>query len=404
MHVLFVHKNFPAQFGHVASALIEKLGWECSFVSELPDAMIGKIRRVQYKVKSGATKASHYCSRTFENATWHSHAVYEAMKAHPEIKPDLVVGHSGFGSTLYLRDLYPAPIINYFEYYYRAKGSDMDFRPEFPATEMNILRARSRNAMLLLDLNNCDRGYSPTAWQRSLFPREYQDKMETIHDGIDVSFWYRNKAAPRKWGDHTFDANTRIVTYVSRGFESMRGFDIFMKVADIICKKMKNVVFLCVGSDTVHYGGDMAVIQAKTYKEHVLSQGKYDLDRFIFTGRVPPDKLRDVFSISDLHIYLTVPFVLSWSMLDAMACGCTVLSSDVGPVREFIQHDQNGLMAGFYEIDKLADLALKVLADPEAHRRMGEAATRMIHEGYSLEAVFPRVQSFYESTVQGQSR
>ena len=128
------------------------------------------IQRIQYKIAGGATKQTHYCSRTFENAVWHSHAVYEAMKQRPDIKPDLVVGHSGFGSTLWLADLYDCPMINYFEYYYRSKGSDLDFRPDFPVKELDILRSRTRNAMILSDLQNCRHGYCPTAYQKSLFP------------------------------------------------------------------------------------------------------------------------------------------------------------------------------------------------------------------------------------------
>src|SRR5262249_4130091 len=156
-------------------------------------------------------------------------------------KPDLVVGHSGFGSTLFLADLYDAPIINYFEYYYHGRNSDMDFRPEFPVHELDVLRARTRNAMILLDLQTCAAGYSPTAWQRSLFPAEFQYKIETIFDGIDREFWYR-RAVPRRIGDRTIPTDTRIVTYVSRGFESMRGFDIFMRVAKRICDARRDVV------------------------------------------------------------------------------------------------------------------------------------------------------------------
>src|SRR5581483_6918775 len=134
------------------------------------------IERIQYQTKGGATKATHYCSRTFENAVWHTHAVYEALKARPDIQPDLVVGHSGFGSTLFLRELYNCPIVNYFEYFYRVAGSDMGFRPDFPSIEIDRLRAKARNAMIMLDLDNCDAGYSPTRWQRDRFPRLYHDK------------------------------------------------------------------------------------------------------------------------------------------------------------------------------------------------------------------------------------
>jgi glycosyltransferase involved in cell wall biosynthesis len=399
MHVLFVHKNFPAQFGHIASYLIKNHGFQCSFCSELPSGIVDGIERVQYKLDGGATKSTHYCSRTFENAVWHSSAVYEAMKARPDIKPDLVVGHSGFGSTLWLADLYDAPIINYFEYYYRSKGSDLDFRPDFPVKPLDVLRSRSRNAMILLDAQTCTRGYTPTGFQRSLFPVEYQPKLDTIFDGIDTTIWKRNPNVVREIQGRQISPDTKIVTYVSRGFESMRGFDVFMKVAKKICDARKDVVFLCVGSDRVCYGGDLNRIQEQTYREHILKQDNYDLSRFIFTGRVEPHELVDVFSLSDLHIYLTVPFVLSWSLMNSLACGCTVLGSATAPVMEMIKHGENGYVAEFFDVDGLTDLALEVLDDPEKYRKFGQAGAAMIQESYSLEKTLPRMLKLYEDTL-----
>ncbi len=401
MHILFVHKNFPAQFGHIASHLVRTKGYRCTFLSELPDADVNGVRRVQYKVRSGATEATHYCSRTFENATWHAHAVYETCKARPDLQPDLIVGHSGFGSTAFLADLYDAPIINYFEYFYRSRGADLDFRTEFPTDELTILRSRTRNAMILVDLQTCTRGYCPTNWQRSLFPEEYQPKLSTIFDGIDTSVWSRREGVPRRVGDREIPAGTKIVTYVSRGFESMRGFDIFMRVAKRICDARQDVVFVCVGSDRVCYGGDLNHIEQQSFRQHVLSQDSYDLDRFLFTGRVEPDQLIDIFSLSDLHIYLTVPFVLSWSMMNALSCGCTVLGSDTPPVREMIRHGETGLLGGFYDVDRLTELALEVLDDPPAFRHLGDAGASLIRERYSLDLCLQQMLQLYESTLNG---
>jgi len=402
MHVLFVHKNFPAQFGHIASYLIRDHGFRCSFVCELPPGNFEGIDRIQYKTKGGATRSTHYCSRTFENCAWHSHAVYEAMQARPDVKPDLIVGHSGFGSTLWLADLYPdTPIINYFEYYYRSKDSDLDFRPDFPVKPLDVLRSRTRNSMILLDLQTCSQAYAPTQYQKSLFPEEYQPKIEPIFDGVDTNIWTRRENVPRTVSGLEIPAGKKIVTYVSRGFESMRGFDVFMKVAKKICDARDDVVFLCVGSDRVCYGGDLNRIDDDSYRAHVLKQDNYDLDRFLFTGRVEPNELVNVFSLSDLHIYLTVPFVLSWSMMNALSCGCTVLGSATPPVKEMIQHGENGLMADFFDVDGLTELALKVLDDPEAHRYMGEAGAKMIRESYSLEKNLPKMLELYERTLNG---
>ena len=399
MHVLFVHKNFPAQFGHIASYLVEQEGFQCTFVSELSPATVGGVRRIQYSTRGGATRSTHYCSRTFENCIWHSHGVYEALKRHPEIKPDLIVGHSGFGSTLFLSEMVSCPTINYFEYYYHAHDSDMDFRPEFPTSELDLLRARARNAMILLDLQNCAAGYSPTHWQRSLFPSEYQYKIQTIFDGVDRKFWYR-RPGPRRIGDRTIGPDTRIVTYVSRGFESMRGFDIFMKVAKRICDTRKDVLFAVVGSDRVCYGGDLKHVNAESFRAHVLAQDDYELDRFVFTGQIPATQLVSILSLSDLHIYLTVPFVLSWSLMNALACGCTVLASDTAPVQEMIQQQRNGLLAGFSDVDRLSTLALEVLDDPDQFRFLGEAGVRMIDEKYSLQKKLPEMLELYRNTVE----
>ena len=164
------------------------------------------------------------------------------------------------------------------------------------------------------------------------------------------------------------------MTYVSRGFESMRGFDIFMKVAQRIYQQFPDVVFVVVGSDRVCYGGDEKHIRHKTFREHVMAQSNYDLSKFIFTGLLPVSKLVDVLSLSDLHLYFTVPFVLSWSLMDALACGCTVLASDTAPVREMIEDGRNGLLCGFYDVDGFAARAVEVLRDPEAFRHLGREA------------------------------
>ena len=399
MHVLFVHQNYPAQFGHVAAHLARKHGYRCTFVSERPPANSGGVERIQYQIKSGATAATHYCSRTFENATWHAHAVFEALKARPDIRPDLVVGHSGFGSTIFLRELYPCPIINYFEYFYRTKKSDMDFRPDFPCEEIDNLRARARNAMLLLDLENCDLGYSPTSWQRDRLPAAFREKVRVIFDGIDTDLWRPIAGVPRRVGGRVVGPGMKVVSYVARGMESMRGFDIFMKMAHIVSCRRKDVLFVVVGQDRVCYGGDARHLGGQTFKEWVLSRGEYDLSRFLFTGLLPPTELAMLFSITDLHVYLTVPFVLSWSLMDALACGATVLGSDTGPVREMIREGETGLLTDFFDVEKMADRVCEVVDAPGDYKHLGASGVRMIGEHYSLDVCLPRLMELYAGVV-----
>jgi glycosyltransferase involved in cell wall biosynthesis len=401
MHVLFVHQNYPAQFGHVAAYLAQQRSYRCTFVSERPAVKVGNVELIQYQTKGGAIPQTHYCSRTFENAIWHTHAVYKALRGRPDIQPDLVVGHSGFGSTLFLRELYRCPIINYFEFFYRPRNSDMDFRPDFPTHEMSRLRALARNAMILLDLDNCDLGYAPTRWQLELMPKTYQSKLRAIFDGIDTVVWRPQTGLPRQVGDRTIPPEMRLVTYVSRGMESMRGFDIFLKIAKKLADRRRDVLFVVVGEDRVCYGGDEEVTGSKSFKEWALMQDDYDLSRFVFTGQLPPALLANLLALTDLHIYLTVPFVLSWSMMNALACGATVLASSTEPVREMIEHCHNGLLADFFDVEGLVEQANQVLEAPGDFKPLGAAAVELIRDRYSLDVCLPKMLELYQEGIEG---
>jgi glycosyltransferase involved in cell wall biosynthesis len=390
MHILFVHPNFPAQFGPFAFRLANTHGYQCTFISNKAEGIINGVRCLKYTVNGGATAATHHCSRTFENAIWNTAAIHAALAANPDIKPDLIVGHSGFGTTLFLRDLYPdVPIINLFEFFYHAHGGDMDFRLEFPPRPEDRLRARARNATILLDLHNCDRGYCPTRWQFEQFPAEYRGKLQVLFDGIDTDLWKPDPTASLlRIGDKDVPAGTKIVTYVSRGFESMRGFDIFMRAAKMICDRRSDVLFVVVGQDRVCYGGDERFTGGKTFKDWVLSKDTYDLNRFVFTGHVSQPELARLLAASNLHIYLTVPFVLSWSMLNALACGAVVLASDTDPVREVIEPGVTGLVAPFADPEAFANTACKVLDDQAEFAQLGKAGAALIREKYAIEHCF----------------
>jgi glycosyltransferase involved in cell wall biosynthesis len=395
MHILFVHPNYPAQFGHIARRLVKDEGVRCTFVSKVPAGWDHGVERVQYTPRGGATVRSHFCSRTFENAIWESQAIFEALKARPDLRPDLVVGHSGFGSTLFLREIYDCPILNYFEYFYHARDSDMDFRPDFPCTELERLRARARNAALLLDLETCDCGYCPTVWQRDRFPELFHSKLEVLFDGIDTDLWKPRPHEPRTIAGASIPSDCKIVTYVARGMESMRGFDIFCKIANRLSEKRSDVLFLVVGQDRVCYGGDRRHTGGRSFKEWVFAQEDFDLSRFRFLGLLPPAELARLFSLSDLHIYLTVPFVLSWSVFNALACGTTLLASDTAPVRELVTAGTNGLLADFFDIDEFVRLAARVLDDPGDYRQLGETGREMIRGKYSLDVCLPRLRDLY---------
>jgi glycosyltransferase involved in cell wall biosynthesis len=410
MHVMYVHQNYPAQFGHIAAHLAQKLNWKCTFVTQAPSGTSDGIERIQYKLAGGATKTNHFCSRTFENNVWHCDGVFRALKARPDVKPDLIVGHSGFGSTLFMRELYPdVPCINFFEYFYHPHDpdSDMDFRSDlgWEIPEIKYLRSRCRNAMIMLDLLNCQVGYVPTNFQRSKFPDIFQPKLRTIFDGVDRAVYHGfneelrpsvSQRGPRKIAGVEIPANKRVLTYVSRGFESMRGFDIFMRSAKLIYQQYPDVQIIVIGTDRIAYGGDEGYTEGKSFKDWVMAQDKYDLEKIRFVGRVHPTELAKTLAATDLHIYLTVPFVLSWSMMDAMSCGAVVLGSATSPVKEMIKDGENGLLADFFKPEEFAEKAVKVLQNPDEFRPLGRAAEKMIAEQYSLDAVLPKMLALYE--------
>jgi glycosyltransferase involved in cell wall biosynthesis len=190
-------------------------------------------------------------------------------------------------------------------------------------------------------------------------------------------------------------AGAKVVTYVSRGFEAMRGFDVFMRVAKRIAAERKDVVFIVVGQDRVCYGNDATHTGGMTLKEQIFSQGGFDTARFIFPGQLPTAELANVLSLSDLHIYLTVPFVLSWSLMNAMACGCTILASDTAPVREVIEHGANGLLAPFADEGALTAEALRVLDAPAQFQQLGANARATVEQRYSTEVCLPKLEQMF---------
>lgn len=399
MHVMFVHQNFPAQFGHIAAHLVDRLGWRCTFVSERDPGVAHGIEKVHYTRRFSATRHNSYYTRTFETAVGHAEAVYRAVRARKDLRPDLVVGHSGFGSTIMLPEVLDCPIINFFEYFYRPHDSDMDFRPDSAASERKFLRSRVRNAMILLDMVNCHSGYTPTQFQRGVFPERFHDKLDVVFDGVETDVFHRIENPPRTFAGRTIGPDTRIVTYCSRGFEKMRGFDIFMKAARIIYQRHPNVIFLVAGTDRVCYGGDTEQTGGKPLRHWLLSQEKFDLSKFVFTGWLSKPELAAMLSLGDAHIYLTVPFVLSWSMMNALACGAVVVGSDTAPVQEMITHGHNGFLADFFEPEAIADQVLEVLKDPPAYQPIRENAQQFIEKDYALAAVLPRMLNLYENTI-----
>jgi glycosyltransferase involved in cell wall biosynthesis len=323
-------------------------------------------------------------------------SVFDVLRAKPQIRPDLIVAHGGRGApTLFLRDLFDVPIINYCEYYFATSHRDISYRIDLPPAEPAPFFPRCINAPTLSVLVDCDAGYSATEWQKSSFPERFHPKIEVHFDGIETEL-YRPGPAPRQVGGKLVPAGTRVVTFVSRGLESIRGFDLFMKVADRIARERPDVTFVVVGGEEIHYGWDKLHTGSPSFKQWVLARGNHDLSRFVFLGRVLPAQLADILRISDLHIYLTAPFVLSWSLLNAMSSGCVVLGSDVPPVREVLRPGESGLLGPLFDVESLTETALRVLHDPAEFAPIGRAARRTIEDSYSLEVSIPPLKEFFE--------
>ncbi len=409
MHLLFIHQAFPAQFGRLALELTTRYGWTCRVLvealSHCPSPTREMIERLDIQRFTVPAEA-----RLHDEIPWpqlygvwlhHCRAVFEAVRARPELRPDLVVAHGARGPlALLLPELLSCPIVNYAEYYFAPSHADLSYRIDLPPAEPAQFFPRAINAPVLAGLIAADAAYSPTRWQRDSFPERFRHKIDVHFDGIDTGL-YRPHEVPAErvaglLGGRAIPPGTRLVTYVARGLESMRGFDLFMKVADRIGRERSDVLFVVVGSEDIYYGWDKLHTGQPSFKQWVLSQGTYDLSRFLFLNHIAPEHLAHLLCLSDLHIHLTVPFAVSWSLLNAMACGCVVLASDVPSVREFIADGHTGLVEPLFDVDRLTGAALRVLNNPEEFRPLGEAARRLIDERYSLDAVVPPLKAYFE--------
>jgi len=412
VRVLFLHDAFPAQFGHVALDLTRRHGWECHFlveaVSSCPAPSPEMLRDLDVRSyplsddyrKRGPTPWPQIYGRYLDLCE----AAFQGIRSRPDLKPDLVVAHGGRGApTPFLRDALDCPIINYCEYYFAFSHRDISYRLDLPPAEPAPHFPRCINAPVLVALADSDSGYSATAWQRSTFPERFHPKIEVHFDGIDDQL-YRPGPAPRAVLGRSIPEGTRVITFVSRGLESVRGFDLFLEVARRIARERADVLFVVAGNEETYYGWDKLQTGRTSFKQWVIERGDYDLSRFAFLGQVPPARLAEVLRISDLHLYLTAPFVLSWSLLDAMATGLVVLASDVPPVREVIEPDVNGLVEPLFDVDRMVESALRVLGDPAAFAPLGRAARETIRARYSVDVAIPPLKDYFERVASAGTR
>jgi glycosyltransferase involved in cell wall biosynthesis len=386
MKIVFMHQNFPGQYKHLARVLGADSRNQVYFVTKPKAAEISGVRKITYKLHREPQKTTHHYVVPLENAVLYGQAAARALM---ELKktgftPDVICAHPGWGEALYVKDVYPSvPLLNYFEFYYRSSGSDVGFDKEIEVTLNDICRIRTKNTNNLLSLEACDAGISPTRWQRKQFPKEFLYKIALIHDGIDTVI-----AAPDK--DATFELpngktltrKDEVVTYVARNLEPYRGFPVFMRAVEEICKRRPNAQVVIVGGDGVSYGRRLP--KGETYRAKALSEVKIDNNRVHFLGYVPYDKFLKVLKVSSAHIYLTYPFVLSWSMLEAMSSGCLIIGSDTPPVAEVINDGKNGLLVDFYSEKQIADRVDEVMDHKDRMATIRRQARETVLERYEL--------------------
>ncbi|CAO3433448.1 glycosyltransferase [Azospirillum endophyticum] len=339
-----------------------------------------------YGTRRTAGPPTHPYLLSTENAVLHGQEVARVLLSLRRdcFVPDIVVGHPGWGETLFVKDVLPnVPYLNYCEFYYGAQDRDFGFDPVYPTGLDARLGLRMRNTPLLLALESCDRGIAPTEWQRAAHPEPFQSKITTIHDGVDTTTLRPDPAARFILPDgRVLVPGDPVVTYAARNLEPYRGFPSFLRAVPHILDARPDATVLIVGDDETSYGAGPG--EGSTWREAMLKEVRVDPARVVFLGHLPYDRFLAAIGVSQVHVYLTYPFVLSWSMLEVMALGRVVVGSDTAPVREVIRHGENGLLADFFSPNAIADRVVEVLADPGAFVPLGQAARRTVTDRYAL--------------------
>ncbi|NEO98878.1 MAG: glycosyltransferase [Symploca sp. SIO2E9] len=405
MKILFLHPNFPAQFRHLAVALAKNNHHQIVFGTKRREGTLPGVNKVLYAPSRQTRPETHHYVRPLENAVLEGQAVYrmaEKLKSQGFI-PDIVYGHSGWGPTLFIKDAFPkATLLCYFEWFYHAHGSDADFDPSEQLNADDEARIRTKNAPILLDLYGCDRGLSPTYWQRQQFPPEFHSKLAVCHDGINTEFFQPQPGAKLVLPRINLDLSQveELITYVARGMEPYRGFPQFMETIGILQQRRPHCHAVIVGENRVAYGKTLP--DGKTYKELMLEKIPLDLDRVHFTGLLPYPEYLQVLQASSVHVYLTRPFVLSWSMLESLGAGCLVVASNTPPVTEVIQDGVNGLLVNFFSPQEIADRVEEALDHPNRMEQIRAKAREIIQENYNLAQLLPQHLQWVQQAVEFQ--
>ena len=399
MNFLFVHNNFPAQFRHLAAHLARDAQHRVVAIGAPGAKPVPGVRLERYRLDHSHIGQTHPFARSFDLECRRAEQVLYAATnlAASGFVPDVVVAHSGWGENLPLRAVFPrARIIVYCEFYYRASGQDVNFDPEFPDLSLDGVTAlTARNANGLLALVEADEGLSPTLWQRSTYPRILQDKITVIHEGVDTQKVRPNPEATLVLPNgRALKPGDPVVTFASRNLEPLRGYHVFMRALPAIFRNHPDVDIVILGGAGVSYG--LRPPQDQTWRDIFYAEVSDEVarGRVHFLDHVPYDAYLSALQVSAAHVYLTYPFVLSWSLIEAMSAGCAIVASDVAPVQEVVSADC-GLLVPFLDAAGVARSVEACLGDPSLRRRLGAKARKVIVDHFDLTtATLPRMTAF----------
>lgn len=414
MNILFVHQNFPGQFKHLAPALAAMPG---NTVTALTLQKVDRewwqgVRVIPYSLSRGSTEGVHPWVSDLEAKVIRGEACFHACLALQQqgYEPDVIIAHFGWGETLFIKEVWPkAKLGIYCEFYYHVKGADTGFDPEFPDLDPGTpCRLRMKNANSLLHFDIAEAGISPTHWQASTFPRAFRDKITVVHDGIDTDHLRPDDSVFVNVGSSLkLTRNDEVITFVNRDLEPTRGYHSFMRALPQILARRPNARVILVGGDGISYGArnKEGMSWKQKYIDEVRPQiSDQDWRRVHFVGKIPYKVFVHLLQLSTVHVYLTYPFVLSWSLLEAMSVGAAIVASDTSPLREAISHDETGRLVDFFDSQAIAKEVIRLLEQPLERQRLGQNARQFALDNYDLKTVcLPRQLAWVKALAEVES-
>ena len=396
MKILFLHQNFPGQFKHLAPALVT-LGHEVHALqlTKNPAFDWQGVKVHTYYPQRGSTPQTHPWVIDIEAKAIRGETVLRwslEMKKRG-FSPDVVIAHPSWGESLFIKHVWPATKLGlFYEMYYQVEGQDVHFDPEFSKPEISVdSRLLMKNAIQILQNQFADAAISPTHWQAGTYEPEVRKKITVVHDGIDTQAIKPDASARLTLENgQSWSREDEVVTFVSRNLEPYRGYHVFMRALPQLLRLRPHAHVLIVGSDGVSYGAKPPTGQ--TWKQIFMDevQGQVsdaDWQRVHFLGRLSYPQFLTMLQISSVHVYLTYPFVLSWSLIEAMSSGCAILASDTAPVREAIEDGVTGRLLPFFDPQAWAHGIDTLLNDPAERARLGAQARQRAVEQYDLQTV-----------------